>query len=151
MSGVRSPTLPALLLTLSTWCLACGGGASGSPQSADSATNEASGPTSTTTGPKPKEGSLGALREKLKRPLEKDLDLAGQGLGPELGTVLGEASLDGVEKLDASDNDLGADGARGLLASTRLGSLSALDLGGNGIGDSGAQALGDSQLPKLTS
>jgi hypothetical protein len=151
MPGARllSQSLPLSLLLL---LLGACGGANDAPAQSAISSDHAAGP-----GSKKPRGdgaleSLNDLRERLREPGDKkQLDLAAKGWGAELGRILGEAaSLDALENLDLSDNELRAEGIRDLLGSSHLGALMVLDLGGNAIGDDGARALADGTLSKLT-
>ena len=51
----------------------------------------------------------------------------------------------GLQKLDLSENRIGAEGARALAASENLRGLKELDLSDNDIGDEGARALAASE------
>src|SRR6187549_3053298 len=103
MSGACSPTFQAVSLLF--LLAACGGGSAEAPPgtAADHAADVSS------SGGGQKSPADGALNLKLRPPDPKVLDLAAKGWGAELGRVLGAAeTLGSLEKLDASDNDLGA-------------------------------------------
>src|SRR6185369_17416463 len=141
MSGAKLPLSLAVITLVAQLGIACGGGAAGTPGAETAASGGNDGEPGAAKKPRSDGGltSLEALRQKLKAPAGKELDLAAKGWGAELGKLLGGAeTLEGLERLDVSDNDLGPDGARGLLGSAHLGKLAELDLGGNEIGDDGA-------------
>src|SRR5260221_7735639 len=152
MSGAKLPSLGAgAVLAGALWAACGGGGSDKSPETAADHAEDGATPAGGNKAHGDSPDSLESLRAKLRQPAGKELDLAAKGWGVELGRVLGGAeTLEGLEQLDVSDNDLGPDGARALLASTHWGALSVLDLGGNEIGDAGAGSLASGKLAHLT-